>query len=294
MFFKQIMLNLLLLFVCFSVVMNGALAEQENTLEQATNTKLADPLLSQPNIVVSVEPLYEIVSTLSHGIAKPQVIYLNFNDRHKALSAWQKERLNSADIIIRAGKGFEPLLDDYLKQKGKALENKTITLSRYIPLLDKANVQNDVLATNRQEKSDLRFWMDPRLVKMLAVYIAPRLVTMDPEHQEEYLDNEIVLKDQLKKIEKKMLSLFKQLSVEQKTLFAQFNPYLKNRYMSFSETKHMTHLKNNPPGVVSCIQNHSFDAIPLNLEYTEKALYSLLHTLEQCSKSKVTVNAQLN
>ena len=288
MLFKQIMLNFLLFFICSVIVMDDALAKQENSLKQGINNKIATPLKSQPNIVVSVEPLYEIVSTLSHGIVQPQVIYLNYNDRHKALSIRQKELLNSADIIIRAGRGFEPLLDDYLKQQGKILENKTITLSRYIPLLDKENSPGNVPGTNRQEKSDLRFWMDPRLVKMLAIYIAPRLVAMDPEHQEEYLDNEIVLKEQLKKIENKMLLLFKQLSMEQKALFAQFNPYLKNRYMSFSETRHMTVRQNNHPAVVSCIRNRSFDVIPLNLEYTEKALYSLLHTLEQCFKSKMT------
>ena len=288
MLFKQKMLTVRLLFLCFSVVMsvvNNFVHANELTPHSA------------PKIVVSIEPLYEIVATLSHGIVKPQVIYLNFNDRNKSLLPWQKEMVNSADIIIRVGRGLEPLLDDYLKQQGKALENKTITLSQYIPLLDKEKLDKrngkiNVLATDRQENSDLRFWMDPRLLKMLAIYIAPRLVFMDPAHQEEYLDNEIILKDQLKKIEKKMLSLFNQLSIEQKVLFAQFNPYLKNRYMSFSETKNM--VSNHQPEVTACIQNRSFDMIPLNLEYTEKALYSMLHTLEQCTKTKMTANARLN
>lgn len=288
MFFKQSLLNI---FSCyfFSIVafvipsLAGAEAEAE-----------FPPPSSQPQILVSVEPLYEIVAALCHGIVKPQVIYINFNERHQALSQWQKNQIDTADIIIRAGRGFEPRLDDYLKQQGKILENKTITLSQYIPLLDKQNNQKNVLATNRQEKSDLRFWMDPRLVKMLAIYIAPKLVTMDPDHQEEYLDNEIVLKDQLKKIENKMLILFKQLSAEQKILFAQFNPYLKNRYMSFSQSKEIEPYLSHQSEVTSCIQSHSFDVIPLNLEYTEKALYALLDTLEKCSKSNVTFSAQHN
>jgi ABC-type Zn uptake system ZnuABC Zn-binding protein ZnuA len=239
-----------------------------------------------PKILVSVEPLYEIVATLSHRISKPDVLYTHFNERQQVLSKRQKSLLNNADIIIRVGKGFEPLLDEYITQQGRVLENKIITLSNYIPLLDKLGVSSEVLSVNRQEKSDLRFWMDPRLVKLLAVYIAPRLVVMDPEHQEMYLDNEIVLKEQLKKVEKKILRLFKQLSMEQKILFAQFNPYLKNRYMSFSEIQQLPiHKQAN---IESCVNNHSFDVIPLNLEYTEKSLYALLHTLELCSKSKMT------
>ena len=283
---KQKMIHFFILFFCFFSIVGGAFSNDTQNYQPLINQNT----LPAPRIIVSVEPLYEIVAALSHGIVKPQVIYLNYNDRYNSLSDWQKKQINSADIIIRAGRGFEPVLDDYLKQQGQTLENKTITLSQYIPLLDKENGQEHVLATNRQEKSDLRFWMDPRLVKMLAIYIAPRLVVMDPDHQEEYLDNEVVLKDQLKKIEKKMLMLFKQLSQEQKTLFAQFNPYLKNRYLSFSEIKSISSHMTSQPDVIACIQGHSFDGIPLNLEYTEKALYSLLHTLEQCSKTKVSVN----
>ncbi len=274
--FKQIVFK----FVIFIIMINPVVAIQESSLLSS----------SKPKIVVSVEPLYELVATLSHGIVKPQIIYQNINERSKDLSNWQKEQIANADIIIRAGRGFEPVLDNYLKQQGDELEHKTITLSQYIPLLDKENNNRRILSSNRQEKSDLRFWMDPRLLKMLAIYIAPRLVVMDPEHQEEYLDNEVILKDQLKKIENKMLRLFKQLSVEQKLLFAHFNPYLKNRYMTFSQIKELNRYARPQPEVITCIQSHSFDAIPFNLEYTEKALYSLLHTLEQCSRTKIIVN----
>lgn len=280
---KQKRLNYVILFFYFFIVSDVFSNDDQNNESIRT-----------PKIVVSVEPLYEIVSTLSHRIAKPQVIYLNYNDRIKPLSVWQEELIHSADIIIRAGRGFEPILDDYLKQQGPVLENKTITLSQYIPLLDKVNRQVHVLASDRQVKSDMRFWMDPRLVRMLAIYIAPRLVVMDPEHQEEYLDNEIILKDQLKKVEKKMVNLFKQLSPEQRNLFAQFNPYLKNRYLSFSQIKAISKSMNPQPDVVDCIQEHSFDAIPLSLEYTENVLYSLLNTLQRCSKTKVSANRLLN
>ncbi|MCP3853085.1 MAG: zinc ABC transporter substrate-binding protein [Gammaproteobacteria bacterium] len=279
--FKRTNLNFLILLLA-TLISNGILF---NSSQANDNTS--------PIILVSVEPLYEIVSSLSHGIVKPKVIYLNFHDRYKPLSPWQKKLIHSADIIIRAGRGFEPLLDDYLKQQKQTLSNKTITLSQYIPLLDKEGVDN-VLASNRQEKSDLRFWMDPRLVKMLAIYLAPRLVVMDPDHQENYLDNEIVLKDQLKKVEDKMLLLFKQLSTEQKILFAQFNPYLKNRYLSFAEIKEISPYLKSQPDVINCIEENSFDALPLNLEYTEKALYSLLQALEQCSKIKISSRTHLN
>ena len=165
-----------------------------------------------------------------------------------------------------------------------------MTLSNYIPLLEKEGIRakdENIIFTDRQANSDLRFWMDPRLVKMLTDYVAPQLVVMDPDHYEEYLDNEIVLRAQLKKVENKMVSLFKELSLEQKLLLGQLNPYLKNRYLSISDIKHVKDINTVKPGVLSCLKNQSYATIPLNLEYTEKTLNSLLHTIEQCSKSTI-------
>ena len=276
------------LFMSFFIIFFSAVQADQATL--STDINQVTPLTTKPVIVVSIEPLYEVVSTLSHGVVKPEVIYLNFNDINQPLSTRQQETLLSADIIIRVGRGFEPRLDDFLIQQGKALQNKTITLSRYIPLLEKENIRTDdqyLLFTDRQASSDLRFWMDPRLLRMLTDFIAPTLATMDPVHLEEYLDNEIVLRAQLKKVENKMMTLFKQLSLEQKLLLGQLNPYLKNRYLSFSDSKLLDNIKTVKPAVLSCIKNQSYSTIPLNLEYTEKTLNSLLYTIEQCAKSTV-------
>ena len=274
---------------CFTLALVNIQASQNS--DDFSSHELQNDAIPKPNIVVSIEPLYEVVASLSHGVVRPDVVYLNFNDISKPLSSMQRQLIDNADIIIRVGRGFEPLLDEYLEQQGDRLKNKTITLSQYIPVLDKQNFQalkqEQIKFIDRQANSDLRFWMDPRLVKMLVSFIGPRLVYMDPEHHENYLDNEIVLKAQLKKVEQKMVQLFRTLSMEQKFLLAQFNPYLKNRYMSFAEIKQMGGQLTPQPGVVSCIQNHSFKNIPLNLEYTEKALNSLMHTLMLCSKANV-------
>ncbi|MDX2507620.1 MAG: metal ABC transporter substrate-binding protein [Gammaproteobacteria bacterium] len=285
---KKIVLLMPVFIVCLSVVQ----AEQTDYLnfEQSLDESLTSSVITKPNIVVSIEPLYEIVSSLSHGVVKPEVIYLNFSEIKQPLTAWQQEKLQAADIIVRVGEGLEPELDHYLNQQGKQLRDKTLTLSNYIPLLEKAKLRAynpDAIFTDRQASSDLRFWMDPRLVKMLTDFIAPKLVVMDPNHQEEYLENEIVLRAQLKKVEAKMQSLFKNLSLEQKFQVALFNPYLKNRYMSFAEISHMSNKNLLQPGVASCIQNKSFVSIPLNLNYTEKTLNSLLLMIEQCSKSNI-------
>lgn len=284
---KRIILLVSFFIVCFSAVQAESDYKIKNKTILSADANQSSSLMTRPNIIVSIEPLYELVSSLSHGVVKPEVIYINFSDIKQPLSSWQQEKLLSADIIVRVGKGFEPQLDDFLSQQGKSLQNKTITLSNYIPLLEKDDIRakdENIIFTDRQAYGDMRFWMDPRLLKMLTDYIAPQLVMMDPIHCEEYLDNEIVLRAQLKKVEEKMMTLFRQMSLEQKLLLGQLNPYLKNRYLSLAEIKHMQDIKKVKPGVLSCLKNQSYAAIPLNLEYTEKTLNSLLHTIEQCSK----------
>ncbi len=278
-FKKQLFAVPWLLLTLLLVLMSSAVSGADGTAQG--KTEVSGTL---PNIVVSIEPLYEIVASIAHQVVRPEVLYLNMSDVQQPLTKQQKTMLDKADVIIRVGQGFEPALDKYIHTRGRALENKTITLSLYIPLLDKEQLE-DGIYIDRQHRSDLRFWMDPRLVKMLVIYIAPKLVAMDPDHLEEYLDNEVLVKDQLKKVEQKMLTLFRQLSLEQKVLIAQFNPYLKNRYMSFAEIKTVDAARFDRPGMRECIDMHSFDSIPLNLEYTEKALYNMVHTLEDCTQS---------
>jgi len=183
-------------------------------------------------------------------------------------------------------------LDDFLLQeKNKSLQNKTITLSYYVPLLDKEKLRHNhknIIYKERQTDSDMRFWMDPRLLRMLTDIIAPKLATMDPQHLEEYLENEIVLRSQLKKVENKMLTLFRQLSAEQKLLIARFNPYLKNRYLSFTNIKSINTVKFQPE-LFSCINSNTYASIPLNLAYMEQSLNNLLQSLEQCNRHQLLI-----
>ena len=255
--------------------------------EQAENT--GKELIHSPKIVVSIAPLYEIISSLSHGIVKPQVIYLNLRELKQPLNKHQLNILHEADIFIWVGEGYEPLLYDYFEENKQQTKDKIITLSNYIPLLEKEHINSaqrqTLLFTDRQASSDLRFWMDSRLVKMLLSVITPQLVFMDPEHQEEYLDNEIIVKAQLKKVEDKIVSFFQQLSFEQKQMMAQFNPYLKNRYLSFENIKQMDKDNIIKPEMTECIKKYSFVTIPLYLDYTEKALIQLQKIVEQCYRT---------
>ncbi len=184
--FAAVLWVLLTLLLVFAVSAYGS--EQDET--KASGVVSNNPL---PNIVVSIEPLYEIVASIAHQVVRPDVVYLNMSDIQKPLTEQQKIMLDKADVIIRVGQGFEPPLDEYIHAKGRVLENKTITLSLYIPLLDKEQLEEGVYI-DRQHRSDLRFWMEPRLVKMLVIYIAPKLVAMDPDHLEEYLTMKCWLK----------------------------------------------------------------------------------------------------
>ena len=84
---KRIILLVSFFIMCFSVVQ----ADQDYKLNKkttlTTDVNQSSSLMTRPNIVVSIEPLYEMVSTLSHGVVKPEVIYFNFSDIKQPLSS---------------------------------------------------------------------------------------------------------------------------------------------------------------------------------------------------------------
>lgn len=188
---------------------------------------------AKPVVVVSIEPLYEIVTALMKGVAEPQVL-INNGKIDKQLTNTQIKQLLSADMLIRVGDGMESHLGESLNDELPLVDGYTITLSNYMPLLVKSDLSSEVgklFSSDRQKNYDLRFWMDPKLLSVSVRYITPQLVRMDPEHQEQYLDNEIVLLKQIQEFSKLTAHTIQQMSDTDKILVAQANPYLAHRYI---------------------------------------------------------------
>ena len=151
-----------------------------------------------PNVVVSNPELHSLVSGLMRGAGAPLLLLDQGCSEQETLGAFQKARLLTADIVIWSGPGCEASIARTLKEL-PALNNKLLTLSKYVPLLSLG--VHDEPSASRLLNRDQEFFGDPKLAIMSVRMMTPRLVRLDPDNTELYLDNEIALIDRIKRLE---------------------------------------------------------------------------------------------
>jgi len=91
------------------------------------------------------------------------------------------------------------------------------------------------LSLSRQQAYDLEFWSDPRLAIMAVRMITPRLVRLDPDHQERYLDNEIALIQSLKQMQNDLIAKMKAFDGISHKSMAGLDRYFRHRFLPMSE-----------------------------------------------------------
>jgi len=192
----------------------------------------AGPVSAAPRVVVSIPPLYSLVSALMQGAEEPALILEQDTAYSGNMDAFQKSQMIAADMVIWVGPGLETPIARTLEQL-PILDSKLITLSNYVPLLTRDDHQGP--PESRQLSRDLRFWTDPRLAIMAVRMITPRLVRLDPEHQELYLDNEIALIKKLKILEQDIAAMFVPFNSKPHDMVAGLDRYFAHRFMASTE-----------------------------------------------------------
>jgi ABC-type Zn uptake system ZnuABC Zn-binding protein ZnuA len=97
-----------------------------------------------------------------------------------------------------------------------------------VPLLPRKSA--DPLG-NRDETRDAAFWGDPRLARAAVHYLTPKLVLLDPDHQELYLDNEIALLEKLRGLEQEITQELTPVHGLPSDLLASMDPYFGHRFL---------------------------------------------------------------
>lgn len=250
-----------------------------------------------PKVVVTVEPLYEIVEGLMAGIDKPLVL-LNKKQLQQTLSNDQVKQLLAADLIIRVGDGLEPQLGKSLKNELKILSNYTLTLSNYMPLLKQHRVVSSALdagkmMVDRQKDHDMRFWMDPKLLKMATRYITPQLVRMDPDHQDQYLENELVVLEKIRMSAQQAQLTIKQMSEQEKRQLAQINPYFAHRFIYLDQVmdplEYLAEAKMVKSGTCNVGDSSQFAKLSLDVNKISVTLHTLANAKPTCQNNQFAI-----
>lgn len=183
-----------------------------------------------PTVLVTVPALHSLVSGLMDGIAEPQLLMDDPNaSSDLPLSGSQLRMLANVDMIVWAGPGLEKALQDAIENKVPAVRSKMVTLSAMVPLLANEKKGDTDTPNYRNEARNLEFWTDPRLSIIAIRTLTPRLVRLDPDNSELYLDNEIALIERLKAIEQEMANTTALLPVDFMEASPGLNAYFLHR-----------------------------------------------------------------
>ncbi|MET0000541.1 MAG: zinc ABC transporter substrate-binding protein [Candidatus Thiodiazotropha lotti] len=193
------------------------------------------PVIADPKVVVGNAPVHSLVSALMEGVAKPKLLTESAAVSRTELNPFQLAGLLTADMVVWAGAGYESAVDKALTGMPQ-LENKLLTLSNYVPLLPREGY--DPLSSARQANRDLRFWSDPKLAVMAVRLITPRLVRLDPDNTERYLDNEIALLAKIKSLGEEVAQLLEPYTFTTDVDLNAVDPYFKNRFLANKLYRH--------------------------------------------------------
>lgn len=186
--------------------------------------------VAAPNVLVSVPSLHSLVSGLMSGIAEPQLLLGDHGGSPDSmLSDSQLRMLANVDMIVWAGPGLEQGLDDAVRKKVPAARDKLVTLSAMVPLLENGQQGDTDPANYRNDARNLEFWADPRLSIIAIRMLTSRLVRLDPDNTEQYLDNEIALIKRLRGLEQEMANAATFLPVNLAGISPESNPYFLHR-----------------------------------------------------------------
>ncbi len=120
-----------------------------------------------PNIVVSIKPLYGIVSELTRGVATPTLLIKNqASAHHFHLRPSQLSQLNTADLIVFVHPDFETGFKKIL-----------------------SSIKNDKKITLSQESSNHHLWLDVDLIIKFSKNLSKKLIEIDSENQSIYTAN---------------------------------------------------------------------------------------------------------
>ena len=148
-----------------------------------------------PNIVVSIKPLHSIVSLLTQGLTKPELLLKNnASAHHFHLKATQLSKIDAADLIVFVHPNFEAGLK---KTLANIKADKKITLS---------NQHND----NHHQ------WLDIDKMIDFSTKLSKKLIEIDAPNQLIYRTNAAMLIDKLSTLKakiKQQLSAYKQQEV---------------------------------------------------------------------------------
>ena len=172
-------------------------------------------------IVTTILPAYCFTSEIAGDNARVENLLSSSVEPHDyQLSPMDLRRLQSADLVVANGLGFEPWLEKTLQSTDQ--KRKLAFLSD--------GFGSDVLIVGRDGEMNPHIWLDPCLAMRSVTNILKSLQSLDPHHSESYSSNASVFLERLRDIDRKMTASLRSITEQAFVTYHDAFPYFARHF----------------------------------------------------------------
>ncbi|WP_020676055.1 zinc ABC transporter substrate-binding protein [Geopsychrobacter electrodiphilus] len=200
---------------------------------------LATPALATPKVVVSIIPIYSLVSALTRGVTTPELLLNQGGSPHSAsLRPSQARALAEADLLIWVGPELESFLTQPISRLVKPgaemrllpIESLKRLPQRHGGFWEADDDEHDTGPGHSESLFNPHIWLSPDNALQICVLVAARLTRLDPSHQAIYQKNLLALKARIQTLSNKLKQQLKPLQKEPYLVFHDAYAYFENAF----------------------------------------------------------------
>ena len=213
------------------VLLLTACGEAEHA--QPGNAGTGSQAAARPLIVASNYPLFYFASQIAGDSEDvPQIVLpeIEGDSAFWAPSAEQIQVMQSADLVLLNGAGYESWLDWVTLDRDRLLDTSAGFTDKLIELKDTLTHQHGPAGEHAHQGTAFTTWLDPGLAMKQAEVIAAALENLAPDQAERFRNNLSALQSRLSDLDRELAGTFAALG-DKPILFSHpVYQYLQHRY----------------------------------------------------------------
>jgi len=214
-----------------TVVLLTACGETEHA--QPGNAGTGSQTAARPLLVASNYPLFYFASQIAGDSEDaPQIVLpeIDGDPAFWAPSADQIQLIQSADLVLLNGAGYESWLDWVTLDRDRLLDTSAGFTDRLIELKDTLTHQHGPAGEHAHKGTAFTTWLNPRLAMEQTEAVAAALENLAPDQAEQFRNNLSALQSRLLDLDRELDDTFAALG-DQSILFSHpVYQYLQRRY----------------------------------------------------------------
>lgn len=193
---------------------------------------------SPPKVVVSIKPIHALVSGVMQGVAEPTLLIKGGGSPHGyVLRPSEARALAKADLIIWVGHSLEAFLEkplDNLSRNAQTLELLETMKDNLLPIRKGGSFDSHDHNEGHHDHEGAEFnphmWLSPPVAKEIVTQTAQKLMTLDPEHKDQYQENAKRLSRRLNVLDQRLTEKLASVKDVPYIVFHDAYQYFENSY----------------------------------------------------------------